>query len=276
MSRALGWRPDPPKDVAEDFSASQVLKASRIPKSASNRELVDILDQGNLGSCTANAAMQAIRASQLVHGAPADVEFGSRLFAYYFARALTHETGVDSGTYLRAIFEVTNKFGFCPESAWEYDDNPNPETGRFTRMPGMRAMRAAYDQRSPTEYRRIYETGDDRLTIIKRALANRQLVVFGTDVTEDFCENNFDPGATIKPPGDAARMAGGHAMAIAGYEEIGNTTVFEIPNSWGEGWGEQGWCRFDGSYLTHPMSRDFWIVKSAPNFLPGNGPSPGQ
>lgn len=257
--RALGNLPDPMKKVAEDYSASEVLRASLVPARVSNRDLVRILDQGGLGSCTANAALQCVRASQLMHGAPVDVEFGSRLFAYFFARTNPTE---DSGTWLRAVFEALNKFGFPPESVWPYDDNPDPKVGSFAKQPGMRAMRASYDQVKPTEYRRIYETGEARLQVIKRALAQRQLVCFGTDVTERFCSNGYEPGEVIMPPEEGEPIAGGHAMAIAGYD--GNE--FDIVNSWGTDFGDQGFCTFDGSYLTSPVSRDFWIVRSAPRF----------
>jgi len=256
--KSLGWLPDPDTGVAQDYSASQLLKASVVPKNVDNRDLVRVLAQGKLGSCTANAALQAVRASHIIAGAPDDVEFGSRLFAYFWARAITHQTGEDSGTWLRAIFEILNKFGFPPESAWPYDDGPDA----FKKMPGMRAMRAAYDQSKPTEYRKIYETGDDRIRVIKRALANRQLVCFGTDVTEDFCDNRGIAGEVVHRPSDGAEMAGGHAMTIVGYE--GNE--FDIVNSWGEDWGSGGFFRAADDYLTWDQSRDFWVVKSAPRF----------
>lgn len=262
MQRVLNHQADPDTGVAQDYSASEVLRATALPKAQDNRDLVRILDQGRLGACTANAALQCVRASHLVQGASMDVEFGSRLFAYLFARATHGEVQSDGGTYLRAIFEVLNKFGFPPESVWPYDDNPDPKKGRFTKMPGMTAMRAAYDQSKPTEYRKVYETGDARLNVIRRALANRQLVCFGTQVSNDFCDGKVQPGEPVLPtsPGESA---GGHAMAICGYDAQGN---FDIANSWGTDFGDNGFFTASPEFLTSPDANDFWVVRSAPRF----------
>lgn len=259
--RGLGYRPDPRKQVAEDWSATELLGARAVPGAASARHLVKILDQGGLGSCTCNAAMQAARASHLKQGAPESTPFGSRLFAYFFARATHHDTGVDSGTYLRAVFEVMNKFGFPPESVWPYSDESFPGA-QFTKQPGMTALRAAYDQSKPTQYRRIYESGYDRVDVIKRAIAAQHLVCFGTDVSEHFCSDfSANEGKLIDPP-TGMKIAGGHAMCVGEYDEHGAGIV----NSWGESFGDRGWARFSWDYLAWDQTRDLWIVESAPRF----------
>ena len=259
----LGYLPDPPK--AEDWSATEALGLGPVPASADNSDLVpSLLNQGGLGSCTANAAAYAIRASMLVLGV-LNPEFISRLFLYYLARATHGMALVDSGSYLRAIFEVANKFGFCPESIWPYTDQTMPEAdGRPAkpfRMPSQKALRAAYDQHAPTEYRRIWETGYDRIDVIKRALAARQLVVFGTDVSSSFV-NGASGGAGALPPPVSEPIAGGHAMCLARFKG----DDFEGPNSWGTFGDLGGWFRFSADYLAWERTRDLWIVKYAPPF----------
>ena len=259
--RGLGYLPDPQKQVAEDWSATELLGAGSIAREASARHLVtDIFDQGALGSCTANAAMQAVHASHLKQGAPAETPYGSRLFAYYFARATHHETANDSGTWLRAVFECLNKFGFCPESLWPYEDG-NP--GRFQRVPNMAAVRAAFDQHAPTQYRRIYETGYERVEVIKRAIMAQHLVCFGTQVTQAFCDDRgANNGNPIDPPANGAPLAGGHAMCVGEYTEKDAGIV----NSWGRGFGQDGWFRMSWDYIVWNRTADLWIVESAPRF----------
>ena len=243
----LGYRPDPPKTT--DFPASELLAAAPPPPpSASLKHLVvEVLDQGAHSSCVAHAILQAVRCSHRAQGI-AQPELGSRLFGYYLSRAYHHDTANDSGTYLRLFFQALNKFGFCPESIWPYDKD-------FSDMPPQSAFRAAFDQASPTVYRRIDATGADRLDAIKRAIAGGFPVCFGTDVDSAFCSNQL--AEPVRPP--TANIAGGHAMMVGGYD--GDT--FEVVNSWGS-WGDAGWVKLSGDYLAWDGTRDLWIVEKAP------------
>ena len=68
MTRALGYKRDPHSSADLAFAISGY--AAELPKSADLSDLVpNVLDQGQLGSCVANAGMQAIRMSQIREGA---------------------------------------------------------------------------------------------------------------------------------------------------------------------------------------------------------------
>jgi C1A family cysteine protease len=254
----LGWLPDPLKRPGEspDRDSRELLQAALPPPpSASLREhVVEVLDQGSIGSCVANAGYQAIRISHHRQGA-ANPPLGSRLFGYYAARAYHHATKEDSGTHIRLFFSAQVKFGFCPEDKWEYTDLQT----RFSQMPPTAAFHAAFDQRSPTVYRRIYEEGPERLDAIKRAVSLGNAVVFGTDIANDFFD---DKGTSPIAPPLGKPLAGGHAMVVAGYDG----DVFDVPNSWGTGWGDNGWCRFSADYMMYRGTRDLWIVEHSPKF----------
>lgn len=262
MTRALGWRPDPPKVEGEtpDRNARERLRAAPVPAYASNRSLiVEVLDQGALGSCVANAALQAVRASHRRQGVSAP-PLGSRLALYYLSRAQMGETEIDGGTYLRLAFQSLNTFGFCPEDVWPYSDTGD----RWKTAPSKDAYRLAYDQRAkvgrPVAYYRIYEDGFERVFAVKRALAAGYVVCFGTDVSDAFCAGDLGSGPISAPIGQS--IAGGHAMCIVGYD--GDT--FTICNSWGPGFGDGGYCRFRADYIAWSKSRDFWFVEAAPPF----------
>jgi C1A family cysteine protease len=253
----LGYMPDPPKKPADkpDLEAGLMLRAAPPPPPAADIRplIVDVLNQGSLGSCVANAILQAVRASHVKQGV-ADPKLGSRLFGYWFSRAYHHQTGEDSGTFLRLFFQSLTKFGFCPESVWPYSD----DSETFKKMPPFAALRAAFDQANPTVYRRITATGADRLDQIKRAIASGYAVVFGTSVDSDFCSNKLvEP---LLPP--RSNIVGGHALLVGGYD--GN--AFQIVNSWSADWGDAGWCVFSGDYLADVFSNDFWIVERAPRY----------
>src|SRR5437016_4933114 len=76
-------------------------------------------DQGELGSCTANAWAAAVMFDQKEQGLP--IIMPSRLLVYYDERALEHTTRSDSGAQIRDGAKVLAKQGVCPESEWPYD-----------------------------------------------------------------------------------------------------------------------------------------------------------
>lgn len=284
--RSCGWIPDPYD--ARDQDAVKLLASgpTTVPASADNHDLVKVIDQGALGSCTANGTAQAIRAAEIVEQveqavargedpvtalllAQASTPFMSRLFAYFLARAWEGTTLQDAGTYIRLIFASLNKYGFCSEDVWPYSDDTDPKTGAFARMPPAEAYRQAYDQRDSLvnkdagllSYSRITATGNSRVDAIKLAVSKRYLIVFGTLVTNHFCSDmSANGGKPIDPPTNKVGIAGGHAMCIGGYDAQGA----KIVNSWSEQFGDNGWCTFSWDYMMWPETTDLWIVKRSP------------
>lgn len=256
-----GYRPDV-KD-SRDISFNKLLAASPkkiTPLKASlEAYVVDVLDQGNLGSCVSQAGFQAVRISQVKQLKDSKTftknpPIGSRLFGYYNSRSYHNETTVDSGTYIRYFFKALNKFGFCPEKVMPYD------TSKFAKRPTFLAYKKAFDQKDPTDYYRIDETGDSRLEKIRLAVANGYPVVFGTSVSNDFC-SGIGINGTIAPPINKS-IAGGHAMCVVGYE----SNYFVILNSWGDSFGNNGRILFSGDYMKWDQTSDLWVVKSAPEY----------
>jgi C1A family cysteine protease len=251
-----GWIPDSDHKKVKDYNARLLLdRVSAPPPSASLRHLIpSILNQGNLGSCTAQAVAQAIR-MDLIRKGVANAELLSRLFAYYYARAASPgNTQVDSGTQIRCVFDAIRKLGYCPESAWPYDIDT------FTFMPGAAAVRAAYDQRSI--YYRITSTGAQRITDICTAVAGGHAVVFGTPVSNAIFD--ADPTKPLGPP-IGETIIGGHAMTVVGYKpgRITGIVDFDIVNSWGEEYGDHGYFTMSDTYLAWSETTDLWIAEIA-------------
>jgi C1A family cysteine protease len=74
-----------------------------------------VYDQGQLGSCTANAIAGAIEFDQLKQNLPA-VFIPSRLFIYYNERAIEGTVASDSGAQIRDGIKSVAKQGVCPEA----------------------------------------------------------------------------------------------------------------------------------------------------------------
>jgi hypothetical protein len=257
-----------------DFSYDPVrlgLSSAGLPNEASLRDQVlGVLDQGLLGSCVANAGMQAIRMAHVRQGVK-NPKLGSRLFGYFFARAYDHMTKEDGGTEIRLFYQALNKFGFPPEEIWGYDDAPvgeNGEPGKFATLPSALAVRAAYDQHAPSVYRRLNGTGASLVEMIKTALAvGKQPVEFGTLVTKAYTNDDLGPSGIVDVPSPDAEIAGGHAQLVTGYRVLSTgRTIFEVLGSWGSSFAEDGFCWYTEDYLTWASTTDLWVVDHTPLF----------
>jgi C1A family cysteine protease len=249
--RGLGWLPDPSKLAGQrpDLIYQATRAAPPPPAHSLDDLVVDVLDQGQLSSCSANAAMQAVRMRHVAQGVARPI-LGSRLFAYYFARAADHATSTDSGATLRGIFDGMAKLGWCPETAWPYveTDGDDPRAP-FRTMPPTGAFRAAHD--CVMTYRRISGSDADRIAGAKAAIVEGLPVVFGCGVDQAFITDAFDASQALPPP---AKPVGQHAMVITGY--TGDT--FQILSSWSSAWGDGGFCIFSAEYLA--TAGDLWVL----------------
>src|SRR3990172_408768 len=126
---AMGWHPDLPdirdytgdtKDVKEVLAESkQLQKVTRSqPKAVDVRQWCSpIEDQGQLGSCTAQAGVALYEYfERRAHGKHLDA---SRLFLYKVTRKLMGLNG-DTGAYLRETMKAMVLFGVPPERHWPY------------------------------------------------------------------------------------------------------------------------------------------------------------
>src|SRR6185437_3122407 len=118
--KRYGWLPDLPDQ--RDFLYAAPPETLRSLPSKVNMEALcpPVYDQGQLGSCTANAIGAAVQfdwMKQNTHGS----EVPSRLFIYYQERVIEGTVGFDSGAQLRDGIKVVAQFGAPPETEWPYD-----------------------------------------------------------------------------------------------------------------------------------------------------------
>lgn len=264
MTPRFGYLPDPIDP--RDYGAGEILASAIPPERASLRPyVIDVLDQGGLNSCVANAVAQAVRIAHVralrqTGDYVTKPSVLSRLAVYYLARATHGWEKRDEGTYIRAALQMMREFGFCPELEWPYVEanvNVRPSFGAFHG-----ALDQSEDGRGEQpEYRRIDTTGASRILDIKRAISQGYAVVFGTDVSMDFASNRIDPTKPLDPP-VGQPIAGGHAMIIDSYDR----DSFGIVNSYSHRWGDNGVCVFSADYLASYMTRDLQIVSRAPQY----------
>jgi len=261
MNRALGWKKPEPHQLARlkcagPEAGDSVLADVEAAPTSNLYALCKVLDQGRLGSCTANAVVQAIRAAQ-VRAGKTDPTFASRLALYYWARVQDGSQDRDVGTNIATVVDMAAWIGVPAEECWPY------AIERFAKLPGPDVYRAAFDLRGDigVQYHPISSQGDAFIIDMERALTAGFPVVFGVDVSEEFCSTY--PSGIIEPP-KPGTVAGGHALTAIGHDRDSRKVL--VLNSWGD-WGDPelqtGCCWFSYDYLA--QSADRWIVPVAPS-----------
>jgi C1A family cysteine protease len=242
-----GWVPDLPDHRDFLFGARRKVPA-KFPPAVDLRGLCSpIEDQGQLGSCTANALAGAV---EFLEDKDRFSFFdASRLFIYYNERVIEHTTGTDSGAMLRDGIKTLAKQGVCSETLWPYT------LSQFKAKPSARCYKDALGRRI-TSYERL-ETLDD----MRACLASGFPFVFGFTVYESFESAAVAKSGILPMPRSGEATVGGHAVLAVGYNE--KEKRFLIRNSWGPMWGLRGYFKMPYAYLAdRNLSDDLWTIRS--------------
>ena len=266
----LGWQRDLPdfRDLHPDSPAIQeILNKSqglvslvRLPGSKDLRQWCSpIENQGNLGSCTANAGVGLLEYYQLrAFGKYLDA---SRLFLYKATRNLDNMKG-DTGAYLRTTMKAMVLFGIPPEQYWPYQVND------FDVEPPAFCYAFGQNYKS-VKYYRIDLPGMSTgkvLSAVKRNLSAGLPLMFGFTVYSSIPPIGTGSG-DIPYPRPKERVLGGHAVVAVGYDDkkvIGDQKgALLIRNSWGANWGEHGYGWLPYAYVESGLAVDFWSLVQA-------------
>src|SRR5205085_12510207 len=260
----FGWVPDLPDARDYLYSAPEEV-LSALPKKVDLRsKMPKVYDQGQLGSCTANAIGGAFEYEQIKEGAKDFMP--SRLFIYYNERAIEGTVDSDSGAMIRDGIKSIAKLGVCDEAIWPYDIT------RFTEKPPKQAYTDA-SKHQATVYRRVI----GNLHQMHGCLASGYPFVFGFSVYESFMSDQVAQTGEVPLPPRGEQLIGGHAVVAVGYDD--SIQRFIVRNSWGSGWGIKGYCTMPYGYLTDPqLARDFWAIYTVerPPKLSRRRPSSGR
>ena len=215
-----------------------------------------VFNQGNLGSCTANAIagayMYKYNLEHDIHSndeylnseSESDSEFDnssteiinntavefmpSRLFIYYNERAVEHSTSTDSGARIIDGIKSLESNGVCSEKEWPYD------ISKFTNKPIEECYKDA-EKHKCVKYHRVLKTVEN----LKACIDQGNVIIFGFTVFSSFKDPNMWTSNYIMPsPQINDELLGGHAVLMIGYDD--DLECFIIRNSWGADWGNSG------------------------------------
>lgn len=222
-------------------------------------------NQGNLGSCTAHAAMGIIEYfERKAFNQHID---GSRLFVYKATRNLMGVTG-DTGAWLRNVMGALVLCGVPGERYWPYTD----ETPAFDKEPPA-FVYAVADNYETIKYFCHDPLGANIPTAtvlgsVKKYLSAGIPSMFGFWGFPSFGQSDVKGGIPYPCPGEKAEW--GHAIVAVGYDDnmkvknlkcnTETTGALLIRNSWGTEWGDKGYGWFPYEYVLNKLATDFWSL----------------
>jgi hypothetical protein len=240
------YRPDKRNPNDKVFQSRQFSANNLPPKVDLRPYMTEVENQGDSNSCTANAMAGAYE--YLMKRLTNQDSNVSRLFIYYNARALDGDTDQDEGTYLRSCIKVLKKYGTCSEQTWPFDLH------RIHIAP----EESAYSEATNFLVEDAYRVEVD-LDQMRSCLAEGYPFTFGLQLFGSF-QDAGSQGLVPMPDLDEDEHDGGHAMLCVGYSDADK--VFIVRNSWGESWGDRGYCYIPYNYMTNPdLNGDLWSIR---------------
>jgi C1A family cysteine protease len=243
-----GWIPDLP-DQRDHLYAAPLHRIGPLPNKVDLRHgCPPVFDQGELGSCTANAIAGALEFDQMKQD-EADIFTPSRLFIYYSERVMEHTVNEDSGAMIRDGIKSVAKQGAPHEALWPY------AIAKFATKPTPPAYKDAARHKAVL-YQRVAQDLDQ----CKGCLADGYPFVFGFSVYTSFESAEVTRSGHVPMPAPGEHQLGGHAVLCVGYDHAAE--VFIVRNSWGRTWGLGGYGTMPMAYLLDTnLAADFWTVR---------------
>lgn len=244
-----GWKPSLP-DPHDEFAFVQTPTDVTVPDEFTLRaELPAVLDQGQLGSCTANALAGLLQYETIKAGA--DMGVPSRLFIYYQERLREGTINEDAGAYGRDGFAALRKVGCPPETLWPY------VISQFRDKPSEEAYNNAESHRI-----HHYTHARHKLVEVQLLILDKKPVAFGFSVPQAFEGEQCMRTGVMPMPVKGEQFIGGHEVYAFGWKQIGDVLHLECRNSWGSSVMDEGNFWIPAAFVFGGYASDFRAIQS--------------
>lgn len=237
---------------------------------AGQSQMTPIRNQGQIGSCTGQAwaRMRSAAAARYHIDREERPDLGddiSAQFIYDVERNMTGHYPNDSGANMRDGGDVLNKYGVPPERYYPYTGKAN--NGPLDQAISPEVYQAAL-QYGVTTFYRLDDGRSDPTDLILGCLDEGWCCVIAILVPSSF--GNVGSHGRIPMPGPSEQVLGGHALTVCGNyidTSFAGGGCYVVANSWGEGWGDGGYCYLPFAYFTTSSGRygnwgqEAWTVR---------------
>ena len=209
-----------------------------------------VYDQGNIGACVAYSLIAERLTSEwlqrkvIEHFSPGFI-YGNRYWSFYRGEGMITRDALDSlridGAVLHEDFPFIDHYEKLKDIIEPHLETLRKKTAKPYRI---------------SSYFRLDGPDQDVVANMKEALMNGMLIVTCIDVYESFFSTGKD-GLVPIPDTAKEKNYGGHAMLTFGMDDtLGDVGCTDTLNSWGENWGDGGWCHLPYNY---PF-KEVWAV----------------
>jgi C1A family cysteine protease len=243
--KGYGWK----RDLPDHRDFRYTLAPVKVPASVDLRpKCPPVQDQGQLGSCTANAIAGHLDFNRKKQGEAFMTP--SRLFIYYNERQDDGTVKEDAGSSIRESVKAVANYGAVRERYWKYD------ISKFANKPTDPLYKQAIKYEALT-----YLSVPRTVSVIQNCLAAGYPLVIGFTVYESF--ENIGSDGMMPMPAASEAVLGGHAVMVVGYKQINGHLHYICRNSWGRSWGDKGYFYMPFEYLLNPdYADDFWTLRT--------------
>jgi len=140
------------------------------------------------------------------------------------------------GSYIADAMKLLNNFGILPLKDFNYNQTnciSKPSTYGYQKAKNNTIL----------TYERLakWDNPYNLVGKVKKAIANKNPVVIGMQIYSTFYN-----AKGVWPGPNGTKRLGGHAMVVVGYDDTKYGGAFEILNSWGTKWGNNGfiWVKY--------------------------------
>ena len=213
-------------------------------------DVVEVEDQQQYGSCTANAGCSAL---ELMYHRGIHVKYDfSRMYVYFYSREAANIAG-DAGAFPRDLCKILAKKGTCHESTWPYSAE------NISNRPS-----DAADQEAESFRIAKYEQVTFDIDQMKLSVANGVPILTTVKVHKTFMGLNSardwrDTDEICSYWDPSGEITGYHEVLIIGYDE--KQQVFLAQNSWGPSFGDGGFFGIPFGYVNDVIS-EMWVITS--------------
>jgi C1A family cysteine protease len=203
-----------------------------------------VINQGSVGSCVGQAMRVAFGDTAQCKG-----EDISAMWIYKKAKHYDYWRGEEySGTSISGACKALLKEGGCVEEFYPYrmdTEEYEPEDG-------------AAENASDRKIEAYYQIKHDNVDLIKEVVMREPLIV-SLQLREKFYAVRRDGIVPSEKYFDSP-IKGGHAMAVTGWKTIEGKTYWELQNSWGDRWANDGFCYIEWDVVKRSASSNMYYL----------------